>query len=148
VIARAELRQQLVIALHRKHVQGEPFGAQRGEFVTLDAGHMLDRLCVDGRPDAGRFRALVGGLLHRLASGGRVAAYGEMVGLLCERGQYADAVALEGLWNELLGEVDAGLHCGYPARLFGSAEAAPFLAALRSAHDTVHEQRGAGFGRA
>ena len=47
-----------------------------------------------------------------------------MAGLLCERGLYADAVALEEVWNELLVEVDAALHGGYAANQGEAAQAA------------------------
>ena len=138
VIAKPALRQQLTIELHRQHVQGAPFGPARGTFLMLDAAETLGKLCIDGKPDATRFMEVVGAALDQLAPDGkRVAAYGEMVGILCERGQYADAVALEGMWNELLATANASLFCGYPRRLFTAPSSRSFYDQIRSAHNFV-----------
>lgn len=145
VIAGPELRRQLQIGLHRQHVQGQPFGATRGEIVMLDAAATLDQLSIAGKPDASLFRQVIGGALRPLCGGGRrVAAYGDMVGLLCERGQYAEAVRLEALWNELLAQVDSALYCGYGSHLFRTPEAVGFGEQIRRAHDEVHEDDTAG----
>ncbi|HEX2543980.1 MAG TPA: MEDS domain-containing protein [Ramlibacter sp.] len=135
VIAKPPLRQQLTIALHRQHVQGSPFGPQRGLFVTLDAEETLEALCVDGSPDEGRFQEVIGAAFDGVAAPGkRTAAYGEMVGLLCERGQYADAVRLEAMWNELLPRFHASLFCGYSSHLFDAPAARPFFQQIHAAH--------------
>jgi hypothetical protein len=73
------------------------------------------------------------------AADGRIAAYGEMVGILCERGQYADAVHLEQLWNDLLAACEASLYCGYAHRLFKGRDARAFYDVIRTAHDEVRE---------
>ena len=134
VIAKPDLLQELKIALHREHVQGAPFGPQRGLLVTMDAADTLASICVDGHPDPELFRRFVGVPVQRLAQDGPAAAYGEMVGILCERGQYADAVELEHLWNELLAACQASLYCGYHHRLFKSREGKGFYDRIRTAH--------------
>jgi hypothetical protein len=135
VIAKGDMGRELTIELHRRHVHGRPFGPDRGELLVLDAEATLDSFCVDGRPDALRFRDVIGSALASLGAGHkRVAAYGEMVGVLCERGQYADAVQLESLWNALLAESDAALFCGYSSRLFDRPEARRFYDEIRAAH--------------
>ncbi|GAB3648614.1 MEDS domain-containing protein [Ramlibacter alkalitolerans] len=146
VIARPELAHDLTIELHRCHVHGRPFGPDRGELLVLDAEATLDSLCLAGRPDEARFREVVGAALASLATGHkRVAAYGEMVGVLCERGRYADAVHLESLWNALLAESDASLFCGYPRHLFQPPEARGFYEQIRAAHaETLDDEDGAG----
>lgn len=117
----------------------------RGTLVLMDAERTLASLCVDGKPDAALFQGVVGSALRNLARGGRaVAAYGEMVGILCERGQHEDAIALEQLWNDLLREVDASLACGYTRGLFAPAAARPFYDAVRAAHTSAYDE-GAGF---
>ena len=139
VIAKPALRKHVALEVHRQHVQGPPFGSRRGMFVTMDAGETLAKFCIEGKPDAGRFREVLGSVLDYLSGPGkRVAAYGEMVGLLCERGQYADAVRLEAMWNELLETANASLFCGYAKALFESADAAPFGAEIRAAHAQVY----------
>jgi hypothetical protein len=144
VIAKPALCQQLAIELHRQHVQGAPFGAGRGAFVTMDAESTLASFCRDGSPDPQLFHEVVGGALASLGAGDKhIAAYGEMVGLLCERGQYADAVRLEALWNDLLASSKASLYCGYAARLFDRPEARVFRDGIRAAHREVHEESAA-----
>lgn len=139
VIARPALLQELKFALHREHVQGAAFGPQRGSLVALDAEETLAGICVNGRPDPALFMRVVGTPIRQLAGDGRVAAYGEMVGILCERGQYADAVHLEQLWNELLAACEASLHCAYPRRLFKGRDSKAFYDLIRAAHDEVRE---------
>ena len=45
-------------------------------------------------------------------------AFGEMVAVLWEKGNYSGALQLEALWNELLNERAFHLHCAYPKWLF------------------------------
>lgn len=139
VIAKPALLQELKFALHREHVQGAAFGPQRGSLIALDAEETLDSICVDGRPDAAQFMRVVGKPVRQQATDGRVAAYGEMVGILCERGQYADAVHLEQMWNDLLAACEASLVCGYPHRLFKGRDSKAFYDLIRAAHDEVRE---------
>lgn len=140
VIARPALLREVTIELHRQHVQGEPFGPGRGALLALDAEDTLRRICVGGRPDAALFHDVIGDTVRKLAAGGRrVAAYGELVALLCERGQYAEAVRLEGMWNELLASIDASLLCGYAQALFSAPGTRGFQEAIREAHAQVHE---------
>jgi hypothetical protein len=138
VIAKPALLQELTLEVHRQHVQGDPFGPQRGRFVSMDAEATLAKICRNGKPDRGLFGAVIGGALEELGAGGqRVAAYGEMVGVLCERGQFADAVVLEGMWNELLVSAHASLFCGYARQLFKSSKARTFYDQIRAAHSEV-----------
>lgn len=141
VIARPEMRQEFAMELHRQHVQVAPFGQQRGFFLTLDAGQTLDRFCVDGSPDGALFQQVVGSVVRRLAAGGRyVTAYGEMVGILCERGQFAQAIRLEEMWNELLAMEGGRLFCGYASKLFDAPHARQFRDAIAAAHTDVQDQ--------
>jgi hypothetical protein len=140
VIAKPALRAALSIELHRQHVQGTPFGPERGSVVWLDAEATLDQFCVDGAVDPARFHEVVGGAIARLSQGGmRVAAYGEMVGVLCERGHYAEAIRLEALWNDLLATAHASLCCGYAEALFDSAAGRRFRGEIRDLHLHVYE---------
>ena len=139
VIARPELLQELKFALHREHVQGAAFGPQRGSLIALDADETLAAISVEGRPDAASFMRVVGAPFRQLAAGGQVAAYGEMVGILCERGQYADAVRLEHLWNELLAACQASLFCGYHRGLFKGRDSNAFYDEIVAAHDDLRE---------
>lgn len=140
VLARPGLLREVTIELHRQHVQGVPFGPERGTLVALDAEDTLARICIADRPDAARFDEVIGAAVRNLAAEGRrLAAYGELVGVLCARGQYEDAVRLEAMWNELLASVDASLLCGYARALFTAPDTHAFADAIRAAHTEVHE---------
>jgi hypothetical protein len=142
VIAKPTLAQQLRIEMHRQHVQGIPFGAERGELIVLDAEETLDSFCVDGEPVAARFKAVVGKLIAKLAQQGKgVAAYGEMVAVLCERGNFAAAVKLEKMWNELLAKYHVALYCAYPRSLFSQPAGARFFEKVAQAHSQVIDER-------
>ncbi len=88
--------------------------------LLLDAHDTLARFLVAGRPDPGLFRETVNGALASVRSdGGSIRAYGEMVGVLWQAGHESAAIALEGLWNELLAEERLELYCAYPIDVFG-----------------------------
>jgi hypothetical protein len=89
-------------------------------FIALDAQDTLDLFMVGNMPDEARFRTAIGAVLARARSGGRdLRAFGEMVALLWARGNQAGAVALEMLWNNLLGTERFPLFCAYPRMGFG-----------------------------
>jgi len=89
--------------------------------VAVDAHSTLSRI-MDGRhPSAFAFERVIGGLIDELSArfpGRRVHAFGEMVDILCERGQRDAAVELEELWNRLARTRDFTLLCGYRLDVF------------------------------
>ncbi|HUR25617.1 MAG TPA: MEDS domain-containing protein [Candidatus Thermoplasmatota archaeon] len=83
--------------------------------LYIDADEALNGFLVDGWPDPKRFDQTIGATV-RAASGtdsGRVRAFGEMVSLLCDRGQAAAALELEKLWNGLGRATPLMLLCAY-----------------------------------
>lgn len=83
--------------------------------VLLDQHETLERIMVEGRPDAALFGAAVGAVARELHERcAAFCAYGEMVGALWARGNSDAAAALEELWNDLRRSLDFGLYCGYP----------------------------------
>lgn len=106
-----------------------------GKCVYLDAGETLARFMVDGRPDRQRFHDTVGDLVQQAAEAGNgpVRAFGEMVVLLCERGEPEAARQLEALWNEVGERHHVRLLCSYPAHAVGGRNKG-FAAPLRDAH--------------
>lgn len=87
----------------------------RGRVLYLDADETLERFLVNGRPDRLRFLDTLGDLVAQAAErGGAVRAFGEMVVLLCERGEAEAAVELEALWNEVATRHRVKLLCSYP----------------------------------
>lgn len=85
-----------------------------GRFLTLDADATLTQVMVEGRPDRQRFMRAVGApIAEALRRHGGVRAFGEMVSLLWGRGESSGAIALEMLWNDLIGAHPVALLCGY-----------------------------------
>lgn len=106
--------------------------------VLLDADEMLAAFMVDDRPDPDRFREVVGGVIDAATAGGRKARiFGEMVAVLWEAGNVQGAIALEDLWNDLLGSRSFGLLCGYPASAFARPEDTPGFHAVCARHAAV-----------
>jgi hypothetical protein len=81
-----------------------------------DANETLNRFMIGGRPDATRFRQTVGRIIEDAMADGPVAAFGEMVAILWERGEPDAAVELEQLWNALAKTLDFELLCAYSTR--------------------------------
>jgi hypothetical protein len=91
-----------------------------GRLVVLDAQETLARFLVGDTPDPELFRETVNGALRNVRrDGGVIRAYGEMVGILWQAGHESAAIALEGLWNDLLAEMQLELYCAYPIDVFG-----------------------------
>lgn len=112
-------------------------GWHPGTLVMLDAAETLNSFMVDGAPDAGRFKATIEPLLDKCDEGKPRHAFGEMVAVLCERGQYEAALELEALWNDLLARHRFSLFCAYPKRLFASGAQARLFRHVCAAHTSV-----------
>lgn len=110
-----------------------------GQVVLLDAEQTLSMFMAEDQPDAARFEATIGPILEQAPPGKPLHAFGEMVAVLCKRGNYAGALALEALWNELLRTYSFSLFCGYPWSLFGSKTHAQAFQHVCSAHTRVVE---------
>jgi KaiC/GvpD/RAD55 family RecA-like ATPase len=103
-----------------EHLAGCGWDAERavrdGLLVLADADTVLASFMSGSHPDPHLFEATVAALLTGIADrfpGRTVRAFGEMVDLLCERGQPGAAAALEDLWNELAQRYRFSLLCGY-----------------------------------
>jgi hypothetical protein len=110
-----------------------------GMLVIRDAADTLRRLSRHGVPDADAFEAIVGKAVAGLAQRGtRVRAYGEMVDMLAQRGELAEAIKLEHLWNALGARVPFFLMCGYSAAHFVATATHRALREICGAHSAVH----------
>lgn len=88
-----------------------------GSFVSLDAVATLTQVMIGDRPDHGQFASIVGGAIEQARSRARapiVRAFGEMVAVLWAKGRPGAALAMEDVWNDLLGHQPFSLLCGYP----------------------------------
>lgn len=110
-----------------------------GRLVRADAESTLEAICEDGTPSLRRFTPVVGGLLDRAAGepARRVRVFGEMVDILCRRGQAAAADSLEGMWNRLAGGRRFTLLCGYRVELFDVDAQVNLLPRIYHAHSRV-----------
>lgn len=136
VIAQAGTLQQVDLEFHQRQLDT----AGGGRLLTLDAEAVLEKISVDGKPDPHLFDAVVGSAVRSLCDGGRpLAVYGEVVGVLCERGQHDEAVQLEDMWNALLAGKRVSLFCGYARSLFETPEGAPFYERVRATHTSAYD---------
>jgi hypothetical protein len=108
-----------------------------GRLVVLNAREMLACFMAGGQPNRERFDETIGATIRELCArggGNSLRAYGEMVGVLWRDGQYAAAIRLEALWNELLRERRFKLFCAYPIDVLGDEFHADDVDALLCAH--------------
>jgi MEDS: MEthanogen/methylotroph, DcmR Sensory domain len=92
-----------------------------GLLISADADATLEQIMDGPLPAAAAFERVVVGVLDELGSRFpeiRVRVYGEMVDVLCQRGQQNAAVALEELWNRLAFTRRFALLCGYRLDVF------------------------------
>jgi anti-sigma regulatory factor (Ser/Thr protein kinase) len=109
-----------------------------GAYLRLDADALLPQLLADGSPDPQRFDAIIGSAIRTAAVAGRpIYAYGELVGLLWNRGRVNAAIELEALWNALGREIPFSLFCSYPAAGDSGEERVEQLSRICNLHTAV-----------
>ncbi len=87
-----------------------------GRLKLLDAAETLDAFMRNGMPNKELFYKVIGSLLSELSQPGKtIRAFGEMVALLSEQGNYKGVIELEKLWNEIANDYHFTLFCAYPA---------------------------------
>jgi hypothetical protein len=85
------------------------------QYIPLDAIDTLNLFMVDDKPDKSLFEYHIKGFINQTRKEGRkVRAFGEMVAVLWENGQYDAAVDLENLWCGLHHLDSFSLYCAYP----------------------------------
>jgi signal transduction histidine kinase/ActR/RegA family two-component response regulator len=99
-----------------------------GQYLPLDAAKTLSQFMIGELPDRALFTEVVGSIIERAGRGGReLRAFGEMVALLWEAGNYEGAIRLEELWNDLQKTHSFSLFCAYPMKQSdGRARVKPF----------------------
>ena len=113
---------------------------RHGLLFCADADTTLAAIMSDDRPSAARFEAVVGGLLDGIAARfptRRIRAFGEMVDLLCERGDPKSAATLEELWNRLARRRSFSLLCGYGLDVFDPDAQVSVLPEICRSHSHV-----------
>jgi hypothetical protein len=92
-------------------------------FCFLNAQDVLDCLVVDGAVTAARFDQVIGSSVRQLSRSNsrKTRGFGEMVGLLWSKRNFAAAIYLERLFNRLLAqETLLRIFCHYPIDVFGA----------------------------
>ena len=122
VVATAEHRKLFTEHLVSRGMDTKAF-VETSRLVMLDAPQTLSRFMIGAQPDWHRFEAVIREAIHRVrpAAGSEgLRAYGEMVGILWKRRQFAAAIRLEQLWNKVMEQSVFNLYCAYALDLFGS----------------------------
>jgi MEDS: MEthanogen/methylotroph, DcmR Sensory domain len=109
-----------------------------GSYITLDAAQTLETFMKDASPDVDLFKEIVGGVIERAASGGKlVRIFGEMVALLWAEGNVPAAISLEEMWDELGETYDFSLLCAYPMQGFNEEDGAAGFYEICARHSSV-----------
>ncbi|MDF3029691.1 MAG: hypothetical protein K0R03_249 [Moraxellaceae bacterium] len=106
-------------------------------YFALDAEETLSHFYVDGQPDEEHFGLLLTEVLRQAGLGRRpVRAFGEMVGILCARGEEDTMLRLEHLWHRLCWERSFVLFCAYSRNVF-THDASRVIRAVCECHSRV-----------
>jgi DcmR-like sensory protein len=107
----------------------------RHRLAVYDAAGTLARISPRGRLSPFAFNEVMGAALTVIS--GPIRAYGEMVDLLASRGELAEALELEELWNRVGEMLPITTLCGYLATHFVAASAHRALRDICLAHTDV-----------
>jgi len=117
---------------------GIDLAATVDRYLALDAAELLEKLIVNGAPDAARFRDTIGVLIeHAAADGRQVRVFGEMVALLWSAGELASTIALENLWNDRDASHQLAKLCAYPLDAFDCEASTEAFGHICEQHTTV-----------
>jgi hypothetical protein len=107
--------------------------------TACDAEETLAAVLVGGKPSPERFEEVIGTLIDERAGAypRRVRVYGEMVDVLCERGEAEVAAELEDLWNRALERRRFSLFCAYRVDVFDPDTQLSLLPQICAAHTHV-----------
>jgi hypothetical protein len=116
VISTASSRRQIDAALKANNIDVET--GEIRDVEMLDSHQVLNDILVDGRPDPGRFKKVIGSILARLCGSQRPCVpivFADMADVLVRGDNTSAALALEILWNRLAVDHTFSLLCGYAA---------------------------------
>jgi len=135
VIATATHRRAFEAALNASGIE---VAAAVDRYLALDAAELLEKLMVNGAPNAARFRDTIGVLIeHAAADGRQVRVFGEMVALLWNAGELASTIALEDLWNDRQATHQLAKLCAYPLHAFDDEASTKAFEDICERHTTV-----------
>ena len=147
VIARNSLKEDLIRTLEQKGVATEDWIQDR-RFFLLDGHQALNRI-MDGKlhPSAEQFQKVIQEILaHVKDPNAPIYAYGEMVDILCDEGNFKGAQELEDIWHEFLVQHQVTLLCGYTLQNFRNRETNEHFLKACQAHQWVYPISDSNFG--
>lgn len=141
IIATRPHRESIAEELQRSQVN-LPAAIEEGRYIALDAAETLAQFSINGLPDEGLFREVIGGIVSGSAmiasrTNARVIAFGEMVALLWQRGEAESALRLEQFWNKLAESHSFQLRCAYPIASFDREVHNELFSRICSEHHVV-----------
>ena len=138
VIARASHWQLIRAYLERRGVNVDDPSER---LTVIDARKIRTRLMRRGILDPARMEETLDSLVAELSSGpARLRAYGEIVELFAEEGNFDQACALEDYWNYLQESYRFTLLCGYSAAHFADPKNSQHLRDICGRHSMVKTQ--------
>lgn len=109
----------------------------QGSYIPLNAHKTLETFMVNGLPDPQLFEKTISSVFNRARKNKRkVRAFGEMVAILWERGEFAATIQLEELWNRFMQRTDLSLFCAYPKEAF-SGDPASSITGICQCHTKI-----------
>ena len=116
--------------------------AERGQYVEQDSALALSHVMHDGRPDKERLAEIIRGLdrLRLAAPDGprrRLTVFGDATVSLCRNGNFAAALEIERIWDELTRPLPLFTVCSYPIDCFEHLEARKQLSNVCAEHSAV-----------
>ena len=109
--------------------------------TVVDARKVRARMMRRGTLDPARMEETLGGMLAELSQApGGLRAYGEIVELFAEEGNFEDACALEDYWNHIQQKYRFTLLCGYSAAHFADPRNSGYLREVCGRHTSVKSQ--------
>jgi hypothetical protein len=121
--------------------RGFPIGDPSGQLTVVDARKLRGRMTRRGLLDPARVHETLGGMVDQFgAEPGGLRAYGEIVELFAEEGNFEEAAVLEDYWNHLLTKHNFTLLCGYSAAHFADPGHSHHLREICGRHTCVRSQ--------
>ena len=117
IVAKPNHRAAILSALQRAGCFPDDTSV-RQRLVALDASEVLNQITRHGVVDRRLFDSCVAPLVEKLAATGKLWIYGEIVELFAEQQDFAGAIRLEEMWNDLSARVPFTLLCGYSSAHF------------------------------
>jgi hypothetical protein len=145
IVSATESYRQAFLQRLQAHGVDVAAAIEQRRYIPLDVAETLSTFMVNDVPDPVRFRRVVGDLFAAAAKGAKgehrcVSACGEGAPTLWAEGKGDAAIQLEHLWNEMAGEYDVDILCGYVLSDFQREQESHIYERICAEHSTVYKQ--------